>query len=360
MATESRAATRRSRSRTSTSSVGAVLLLLLGCNEQKFSRRVEVDTFNQAPSNEVDILWVVDNSRSMTEEQQAVATSAQQFVTGLETSGMDFHLGVITTDVDATNLDAGVLLGSPSYLENATANYVTAFQQRVQVSTGGSDQEKGLQAAITALTPPLTNSRNIGFLRPDAMLSIIVLSDENDCSDFGALGSGADGESCYTDSDKLTPVSDLADLIRTVKDDPSRITVSGIIGPPTASACVDTVPGHRYEIAISSFAGIEADICETDYAGIMERLGLIATGVMDTFPLSYVPDPDTIEVAVKPAEAPEYAIPNNEVDGWTYLDDPAAPRIQFHSTAIPERGALVSVTYEVAGNIEPADTGTAP
>lgn len=336
------------------------IALLGGCNEQKFSRRIEVDTFNQAPSNQVDILWVVDNSRSMAEEQQAVATSAQQFVTGLESSGMDFHLGVITTDVDASNPDAGVLLGNPSYLENSTANYVSAFQGRVQVSTGGSDQEKGLQAAITALTPPLTNSRNIGFLREDAMLSIIFLSDENDCSDFGALGSGADGESCYTDSDKLTPVSNLSDLLRTTKEDPSLITVSGIIGPPTDRACADTVPGHRYEIAISSFAGIEADICSSDYSGIMERLGLIATGVMDTFALSYVPDPETIEVAIKPAESPEYDVPQNEVDGWTYLDDPAAPRVQFHGTAIPERGALVSVTYEVAGNIEPADTGTTP
>lgn len=334
-------------------------LLLTGCNEQKFSRRIETDTFNQAPSNEVDILWVVDNSRSMAEEQQAVAVSAQQFVTGLEDSGMDFHLGVITTDVDATNEYAGVLLGNPPYLDNGTANYVSAFQQRVQVSTGGSDQEKGLQAAITALTPPLTNSRNIGFLRPDAMLSIIVLSDENDCSDFGALGAGADGESCYTDSDKLTPVSDLADLIRTTKDDPSRITLSGIIGPPETDACADTVPGHRYEVAIASFAGIQADICESNYANIMQRLGLIATGLLDTFALSYIPDPETMEVWVKPAEAPEYQVPNNETDGWTYMDDPAAPRVQFHGTAVPERGSLVSVTYEVAGTIEEPDTGTA-
>jgi len=332
----------------------------MACNDQEFSRRIEVDTFAQAPSNQVDVLWVIDNSRSMAEEQASVAASTQAFVTNLEASGMDFHLGVITTDMDASNEYAGVLLGNPPVLDASVANYVSLFQQRVQVSTGGSDQEKGLEAAITALTPPLTDSRNVGFLRPDAMLNIIFLSDENDCSDFGALGADASGEQCYTESEKLEPVSDLVARLRDAKLDPSRINVSGIIGPPQVDACADTVPGHRYEVAIAAFAGISADICTPAYDSIMEDLGLIATGIWDTFALSYVPDPDTMEVAILPADGPEYPVAASEVDGWTYIDDDTAPRIQFHGAAIPPRGSLVSVTYEVAGTIQDATavTGT--
>lgn len=299
---------------------------------------------------------MIDNSRSMAEEQAAVAASTQAFLANLETSGMDFHLGVITTDVDASNTYAGVLLGNPPVLDASVGNYAALFQQRVQVSTGGSDQEKGLQAAITALTPPLTDSRNVGFLRPDALLNIIVLSDENDCSDFGALGADSTGEECYTESGKLEPVTDLVERIRAIKEDPSRIRVSGIIGPPQVNACADTVPGHRYEIAISAFAGVSGDICTPQYDAIMDDLGLVAAGISDTFPLSYVPDPETIEVAVLPADGPEYPVAAGETDGWTYIDDATAPRIQFHGTAVPPRGSLVAVTYEVAGNIEEAET----
>jgi hypothetical protein len=337
--------------------MGCGLLALVGCNEQNLNRRIETDTFNQAPSNQVDILWVIDNSRSMAEEQASVAASAQDFVSNLESSGMDFHLGVITTDVDSINPDAGVLLGSPPVLDATAANYVSTFQQRVQVSTGGSDQEKGLQAAVTALTPPLIDSRNFGFLREDALLSIIILSDENDCSDFGALGAEATGEECYTESQKLTPVPDLVDLLRSTKEDPSRISVSGIIGPPTTNACVDTVPGHRYGIAIASFAGYEGDICQGDYGDIMLKLGLIAAGVLDTFALSYVPDPETIEVQVQPLDTAAYTVANDEVSGWTYIDDDTAPRVMFHGDSVPPRGALVSITYEVATSIQDPDTG---
>jgi hypothetical protein len=65
------------------------------------------------------------------------------------------------------------------------------FQDNVQVGTGGSSVEKGLSAIRYALDPgwrdPLTgknliDNENKGFLRPDAKLTIIVVSDEEDCS----------------------------------------------------------------------------------------------------------------------------------------------------------------------------------
>lgn len=333
-----------------------MLLLLAACNDQDFARREETDTFSQAPSNEVDILWVVDNSHSMSEEQASVSAGAGEFVGNLEATGMDFHLGVVTTDVDASNVDAGALLGNPPVLDSSLGNYEALFKSRVLVSTGGSDQEKGLQAAITALTPPLTNSRNVGFLRPDAMLSIVILSDENDCSDDFALGSAATGEDCYTRSEELTPVTDLAARIRDIKDDPSLIKISGIIGPEVLEGCENTVFGKRYSIAITAFAGVSADICEADYSKIMDRLGLIATGMLDTFNLSHIPDAETIEVWVLPEGGTEYQVPDAGPEGYTYVDDPTAPRIFFAEAAIPPRAALISVTYDIAGEIQEPDT----
>ncbi len=49
--------------------VAAVVLLTACGSEQQVAFQTNVDTFAQAPNNEVDILWVIDDSNSMSEEQ---------------------------------------------------------------------------------------------------------------------------------------------------------------------------------------------------------------------------------------------------------------------------------------------------
>jgi len=46
----------------------------------------------------VDFIWDVDNSGSMIDEQEAVAQTANAFIQQLTSKGIDFHLGVATTD----------------------------------------------------------------------------------------------------------------------------------------------------------------------------------------------------------------------------------------------------------------------
>jgi hypothetical protein len=75
------------------------------------------------------------------------------------------------------------------------------------VGTRGSGYKKGLQAAILAVSPDLTGfapsvttadatKPNHGFIRDDADLSVIFVSDENDCSNDGSIqesGGGMNG-----------------------------------------------------------------------------------------------------------------------------------------------------------------------
>src|SRR5687768_1575430 len=93
-------------------SILPIVILLAACNENEFKRASLTNEFWQAPSNQVDILWVIDNSVSMLNEQVAVAEGAEDFITHLETTEMDFHLGVISSDIDRSNPSAGVLLGN--------------------------------------------------------------------------------------------------------------------------------------------------------------------------------------------------------------------------------------------------------
>lgn len=338
--------------------LAAPSLLAFGCVDQGFKAVHKTETFFQAPSNEVDILWVVDNSVSMIQEQTAVANGAAQFISHLDETGMDFHLGVITTDMDLTNTNSGTLLSG--YITNATANYQAVFSQRVQQGTGGSDQEKGMDAAIAALTPPLTSTKNVGFLRDDASLAIIVLSDENDCSDGGALGPDSTGEDCYTKYDKLEPIPDLVRELKAVKAGSiGTFTFSGIIGPEAVDGCEDAVPGKRYATAIQMIGGVRANICDADYSTIMDSLGLIAAGVLDTFPLENLADPATLEVAVLDADGNAFPEVQDATNGWTYeeAEDKSYANIVFHGTGVPPRGATITVDYDYAGKLSEPDTG---
>jgi hypothetical protein len=58
------------------------------------------ETFIQEYDDKIDVLWVVDNSGSMSESVGKVATSFQDFMDVFLTLGLDFHLGVVTTDMD--------------------------------------------------------------------------------------------------------------------------------------------------------------------------------------------------------------------------------------------------------------------
>lgn len=347
--------------RTRTLFAAPVLVLLVACSDNKVNAIHKTETFEQAPSNEVDILWVLDNSVSMVQEQTAVAGGAAAFISNLETTGMDFHIGVITSDLDPTNMNAAALVGP--YVTNTTPNYQAEFAAQVQVGTGGDDQEKGIEAAYKALIPPRSTTTNVGFLRSEASLAIVVVSDENDCSDDGALGSESNGESCYTDYDKLTPIPDLVSQLKEVKKgSDGTFTFSGIIGPDAVDGCADAVPGKRYATIIEMIGGVRANICDADYTAIMDSLGLIAAGTLDTFSLGYLAEPETIEVSVDDIDGNQVVASETpgETDGWTYEEaaDQTYAHIVFHGAAVPPRGATIAVDYTFAGNLETAvDTG---
>lgn len=327
-------------------------------NDANLNAASTTDAFLQVPSNEVDILWVVDNSSSMNEEQAAVAGAATAFMSQLESADMDFHLGVVSTDADWSNPNAGILQGTPRVLtsecrddgDDSDCTYAKQFQQRVLQGVTGSDKEKGLEAALKAVTEPIVLNHNDGFLRDDALLLVIVLSDENDCSDDGNLGAGSSGEDCYASYDRLTPVADLVRGFRRVKQGTlGNVVLSGIVGPAVVDECENTVPGKRYGTAIQMLAGIEADICLVDYSPVMESMGIQAAELITVFQLSHAADPATIQVSVDPVGESAFDVVADEANGWTYLADFA--QIQLSGTSIPPRGASLTVAYTIAGAV---------
>src|SRR5262249_41037523 len=117
----------------------------------------------------------------------------------------DFQVGVVTTSVYQNALfggnlvyqdyptQSGKLQPVPSsgdrILSGDDPDLIPKFAELVQLGPGGGGEEPALEAARLALTPPLSTQPidqggNEGFLRPGARLLVVVVGDEDDCSEL--------------------------------------------------------------------------------------------------------------------------------------------------------------------------------
>ena len=54
---------------------------------------------------DVDILFVIDNSPSMSPKQKALAENIPKFIEKIDSFGVNYHVGIVTTDVGTTVSD---------------------------------------------------------------------------------------------------------------------------------------------------------------------------------------------------------------------------------------------------------------
>ena len=229
--------------------------------------RCQAEVPSIAPQK-TDLLFVIDNSASMTEEQAGLSTELPAFLAELQRGDavtQDFRVGVITTSVyqrvlfnDGTerltiyNDQAGRLQpvpdakGQPTaerYLDGRDADLLAKFRRLVRQGIRGSGQETPFEAVRLALTPPLSvtpleQGGNGGFLREGARLLVVVVSDEDDCSSTErpppvALTEKPEEDSCHEQAGRLTPVSEYARLLRGLPDGAraTREVLWAAIGP---------------------------------------------------------------------------------------------------------------------------------
>ena len=87
-----------------------VSVFCFGCMDYSVSRKYYKDSFVQ-PSREagVDILWMIDDSASMFEEQDQLAAHSDSFIRYLSAVPVDFKMGVATTDMSIP--EPGIFVG---------------------------------------------------------------------------------------------------------------------------------------------------------------------------------------------------------------------------------------------------------
>lgn len=238
------------------------------------------DVITQVTTPKVDVLWVIDDSCSMADEQQKLAENFPLFIEFFLDSGLDWHIGVLSTDMTA-NSKSGKLQGAAGfkYLDNDVPNPAGLFADMAQLGTGGSFEEKGRAAAYAALTDPLLSGYNAGFYRDEASLHLVAISDEEDQSGNNPTR------------------NEFIGFLRSLKQEDDMVTFSSIVGPNPAACGAQT--GSNYHAVTNAIGGIIESICEDDWAPVLEELGLQAAGLRREYFLSELPVADSIRVYVE-------------------------------------------------------------
>jgi hypothetical protein len=266
-------------------------------------------------NRELDLLFLIDRSPTMIDEQAALTASFPRFIQVLRQidGGLpNLHLGVISQDIGAGGMtvggncsgtgDNGNLLATPrvpgctppngnfiSDIEGTAggpriANYTGSLEDTFScIATLGPDG-CGFEQHLGSLKKALVgNPGNASFLRPDAYLAIVIISDEDDCTASnprlydpnpaleGELGPFADfrcfewGWECdegtmsrsagqysncrpRTSSPYLLHPDAFVDEIKSLKSDPDKIIVATLMGPRPQ----DLTPARQTEVTVNT------------------------------------------------------------------------------------------------------------
>ncbi len=303
------------------------------------------DEFVQTNGTEVDVLFVVDNSGSMGDEQNNLASNFSNFITAAAGWSADYHIGVTSTDMDA---DSGRLIGTPRFVTNADWQ---AFENNVRLGDSGSATEQGLAASQAALSLPRTadsdvacsddagcpepercydgfcGGSNRGFLRSDAALEVVYVSDEEDSSP--------------------ADLNFYINFLKSIKGfyNENMFHAHAIVGPAggcsTSSGNGGAAAGLRYIDVANATGGNVGSVCSPSFASHLTSIGDIAFGLRTQFFLSRVADPGTIEVTVAGAGCTDGGGSN-----WVY--DAASNSVIFVETGgcMPQVDETIEIHYE--------------
>lgn len=278
-----------------------------------------VEEFDQAPLPGLDVLFVVDSTGSMAEEQAGFAAGAADLVATLEGLGLAWQLGVVSTDLD----DAGALLGRPwivtAQAEDPAADFAAAL---LAPGTASDPPAAGLDAAALALQD--ADGANAGFRRDDAALHVVFLSDGDDESG-DVLGADPAEAFLALMAEEAARTGRLARASAVVGDVPGGCEGEG----------GDALPGERYAAVARDAGGAVVSICAEDLGAVAVGLGEAGVEWPTSFVLQAVPG-DDLEIEVDGERV---------LEGWEL--DASVPAVVFDVAPAP--GARVVVRYTLGG-----------
>ncbi len=282
-------------------------------------RVVTYEKLVQASDNKVDILLVVDDSKSMAPENTKLAQKLKDFVADLSASGIDWQIcGTVTRSQDVYN--NGVFywgasrnwvkyVGSPTWIlkagvadPNMIYEIFTDTVASIGAGWAGSDDERGIKAAWWNVE---YSPYNLCY-RDEASLAVILISDEDERS----VG-GNSNYQYYTDEFKTLEADDQPqEFVNKIKQKfgiTKRFTFNSIIVKPGDSVCMAAQDaegskahyGHKYSELSQLTGGAIASICDADYSKNLYYFKDRIVNTLASVPLECAPSGD-ISVTITP------------------------------------------------------------
>ena len=271
------------------------------------------DQFTQQENGtKMDILWVIDNSGSMGNEQDALGENFDAFIKEFIEKDIDFQMAVTTTDTrvgyDGMEYKDSMARLTSENLKYDKNQFMDDFKYLVKVGTRGSGREKGLQASES-----FVERYNQSWIREDAYLTIVYISDEVDQSS--------------------KTVQEHLNQIKKVKSNNGLIKAYSILNLNSYYVDRYATAHQRYVEITETTNGEIADINKDFYSTLL-NMGSTIANLTKKFPLSETPyDLTKLKVYVD----------NVQSSDWTY--DSQTNSIEFNLGAVPQANSNIVIEY---------------
>ena len=282
----------------------------------------------------IDVLFVIDNSRSMNKERKNLSEKIDGFLQKVE--GFDWQIGVISTEIENKEDLGEILRGEVSedndyksgrliffdedlYILHSGVKIQGLFEETMQtIPVDDKGDEQAIYATVLAIERALDGQREGEFFRPDAHLSIVVLSDENENSD-----GGYDNKGVLVDPDKIqyTP-SDFLTFAKNFFGADKEILWHSIVIMSGDEECRQRTKeqrtaaryGRHYEELSRLTGGVIGSICSENYTNLLKDIGQTVKDLQDTISLECVPEDTNLD------GRPDLLITHRAADESDYLD----------------------------------------
>jgi hypothetical protein len=260
----------------------------------------EPEAGTQDGCRNIDILFVVDGSASMNDEQAALGRSFKGFIEGIKrklSKVNSYHIGVVTSSeyyeqsanpgkcmrigslvtrnknaspsCQSSNLECGPFASGKAYMDQNEPNLEAKFRCAAQVGVCGDDDERMMKSLLTALKPEMNapGACNDGFLRKDSLLITVLLTDEEDVPEANCdplmgnckTASGGDPESWFDEFTRL-------------RGPKQNNVVISLVSKKSGSSCSNDVATRLMRFTRKFDGnGYIGDICASDYSTFFEE-----------------------------------------------------------------------------------------
>lgn len=281
--------------------------------------RSELFIQNTVRDGDVDVLFMIDNSGSMANKQKRLSESLGLFIDKFLDKKINFKMAITTSD--GTKSRSGKMIGDSNkltsdYLKLVGKNqFMNYFSQMTKVGIDGSGVEQGLKTSAAFF-----DRYHSSFLRNDAYLALVEISDEDDQSEKA--------------------VKDYVAKFQALKKNKGMLKVYSIVSLrlPMDNTLSDSI-GEHYLEATQMTGGTSSEI-KDDFSSILSELGTSIANLVESFSLTDAPYNGDIQVYV------------NQIlvqSGWSY--NAISHSIKFDTTNIPSAGSQIEIRYKVKAKI---------